>query len=77
MISHIGNQEYENVLLFECKSRKLLPERKKVKTLIIERDQLQGLYDLTTSVSKRIENFLSNEKDLNFLNEDLIGHLYK
>ena len=77
LISHIGNQEYENVLLFECKSRKLLPERKKVKTLIIERDQLQGLYDLTTSVSKRIENFLSNEKDLNFLNEDLIGHLYK
>jgi len=77
LISQIGNQEYENILLFECKSKKLPKERKKVRALIIERDQLQGLYDLTTSVSKRIEDFLSNEKDLNFLNEDLIGHLYK
>ena len=77
LISQIGNQEFENILLFECKSKKLPQLRKKVKTLIIERNQLQGLYDLTTSVSKRIEDFLSNENDLNFLREDLIGHLYK
>lgn len=75
LISSIGDREYEN-MLFENKSRKLTIEKKEARNLINQRDQLKGLCELTMSVSTRIENFYSNQDDLNFLNAELIGHLY-
>ena len=75
LISSIGDREYEN-MLFENKSRKLKIEKKEARNLINQRDQLKGLCELTMSVSTRIENFFSNQDDLNFLNAELIGHLY-
>jgi hypothetical protein len=75
LISCIGDREYEN-MLFENKSRKLKIEKKEARNLINQRDQLKGLCELTMSVSTRIENFFSNQDDLNFLNAELIGHLY-
>ena len=61
--------------LFKYESRLYPTQRKKAKDLIILQNKLKNLKDFSQSVKSSIERFTNSPEDLNFLNNQLIGHL--
>ncbi len=61
--------------LFKYESRLYPTQRKNAKDLIVLQNKLKNLKDFSQSVKSSIERFTNSPEDLNFLNNQLIGHL--